>query len=149
MSKYLITDENFLKQVKQWLELGDAIYIDIYVIHAPFSRLISSYKQFEELISEMDGKGEITVVRHPDYLLSGIANTDLLNKAIDILQEGKEWGLKCVSSNFGAHGSTHQELKETFKRFNNKFVAICNSDDCFPPERPPRNNEEVLVAEFR
>jgi len=97
----------------------------------------------------MDGRGEITVVRHPDYLLSGIASSDLLEKAIELLPEGKEWELRGTNPDDRAYGSTYQELKEIFERFHNKYVAICDSHDSFPPSRPPRRNEEILVAEFR
>jgi hypothetical protein len=148
MNTHEISDAAFLNQVQNWIDSDGVIYADVYVFHAPFPRLVTSYRDFEELISIMEGRGEITVLRHPDYLLKGIATTDLLIKAVEAFPEGKEWKLLCEIPNHGARGRTHQELKEVFER-KNKYVAICSSADRFPPSRSPRNNEEILVARFK
>lgn len=155
MKKYKISDKTLLDKVKQWIELDGIIYFDIYFVHAGATAanlLIASYKDFIECLPH-GGKGEITVVRHPDYLLNGMATVELLEQALKMFQEENEWKMVILNPddvfNPGmVRGRTHKELSDAFKKFNTMYIAICFGRDQFPPDRPPKGQEEVLVADF-
>ena len=66
MTKYQITDNHFLDQVKQWLELDNEIYVNIFFPRtgggSP-SFLLVSYSEFVQVLSHVQNRiGEMTGV---------------------------------------------------------------------------------------
>jgi len=94
----------------------------------------------------------MTVMRHPKFILREIANAELLEKAIELLPEGKDWWLVYpnhddISQSQATGDKTYQGLRDAFERFENKCIAI-GFDDDFSPFLPPNNNEKILEAGF-
>lgn len=156
MKKYKISDEKFLNQVKQWIEADNEIYVDIGFARAGGWNqvfLVNSYEQFLEILSITKNRiGGIDVMRHPKFILRGIANDELFQKAIQSIPEGMDWWLVYRDHDdiFASHATgdnTHQNLKEEFEKHNDKEIAL-GFDKDFPPFWPLIQDDNFLEASF-
>ncbi len=155
MNKYKISDETFLKKVKQWIESDKEIYVDKgftrsggwnYVI------LVNSYEQFLEVLSVAENRiGAVEVMRLPKTVIKGISNDTILQKAFAVFSEGKDWWLICpnpedILKTYTHGDTTMEELQKQIEQCNGQYIIIGFDNDFVPFGSSDRYDDNVLVG---
>ncbi len=154
MNKYpSINDLAFQEQVKKWIELDGEIYVNVGFWRAggaDFHILCKSYDAFLDVLLPLkERKGAVTVLRNPEFKVSGIASKALLEQSMIAYPEGTDWFLICPDykspyNSFGSGDRTHNEMQELFQRLDGRFIVVGDDKD-FPPGE---DRDDVLVARF-
>ena len=153
-AKYFINESSFLAKVKEWIESDGEVYVNVgYARSGGVSDelLIRAFDEFERILSTFQGrKGGIEVYRHPQFVLRGTANAELLAKALEIIPDGVDWFLFYAapshsSLSIGRGDNTHQELRQTFAQHGGREIAL-GLDRNFPPRE--RHEEQDYISAF-
>lgn len=137
-----LSDQAFLDKVKVWLESDGEVYVSYGYWRsggADGELLIRSFDELRKIVAEFQNrKGGIEVYRYPRFLLRGIANEELLSKALEMIPDEIDWYLfysapSHASISIGTGDNSHAALRETFERFAGQEIAL-GLDIDFPPQ---------------
>jgi len=151
---YSIYEQAFLDQVKAWIELDGEVYISFGYARsggAGGELLIRAFDEFEKVVSTFQNrKGGIEVYRHPRLLLRGIANEELLLKALEIIPDETDWFLfhndpLNAALAIGTGDNTHQELRQAFVQFCGCEIAL-GLDRDFPPQERQEGQDYISAS---
>ena len=141
-------DPRFLSIVKDWIETDGEIYVRIYHAKAGGCAdhwLFNSYATFVKTINSTWGDCGIEVYRHPSFPVRGVVCEELIARAKDELDEGRDWFLVGLEEEdggwktLGAFGNRgYQVLEEELRKYQGKFVIIGPDIHLpFPPDDYP------------
>lgn len=124
-----------LALVSDWLAKTGELYVDIYLPHSGGGSdefFIRSMEQLKALIAKQTHPEiDITVFRLVQYPLRGIANEDLLEKALEEITDGVWFNIIYMDANsypgqlsYGGSGDSHSELSQQITELFGTYVAV-------------------------
>jgi hypothetical protein len=142
--------------LSNWLGEAHELYVDIHLPHsgssstAYFVRSITDLKHLIE--QQIHPEIRITIFRHVQYPIRGIANNDLLDQALQQIKNGDWYSIISLahyfpqSCRFFGSGNSHQELKQEFTEIVGELVGIgINPFDVYDEEWLNSRPDEVLT----
>lgn len=145
-----------LALLNDWLEENGELLVDIYRPHSGGGGLqyfVYSIKELIDLIkTETWEEIAITIFREKQYALRGIADEEMLDKALSQVKNGDWYSILSTEKNFPNSinflfaNNSHSEMKEDFSKvFGQKIGFGQNPFDIYDDNWFKENNDKVFT----
>lgn len=135
----------FLSDVQRWLTEQADIFVMTRYAKSGGARdyfVIANYSDYRILLSSLPAMADVIVFRQRQLPVRGIANSDLLEKAITTIADGQSWIIVILSEQDHGKvldiwdGQSHQEMVRIFHELTNTYIAV-GEDPPFEGEDHP------------
>ncbi len=133
MNYLLLFSPHDLALLSDWLRETGELYVDVYRPHSgggSAAYFIRSMNDFKSLISEQNWPEiDITIYRQMQFPVRGIANEELLERALQQIPDSEEFTIVSLQGypsycKPGSSGQGHEELRREFIDFLGQEVGI-------------------------